>query len=55
MQSLELHERDRQLVAYEIHDGIVQLVTAALMHLESYQRCREQDPPLAVERPGPVL
>jgi signal transduction histidine kinase len=29
------HERDRQLMAYEIHDGLVQDITAALMHLES--------------------
>ncbi|TWT34770.1 Signal transduction histidine-protein kinase/phosphatase DegS [Blastopirellula retiformator] len=28
------HERDRQLIAYEIHDGIVQGLTAAMMHLE---------------------
>lgn len=34
-QSLDLHERDRQLVAFEIHDGIVQEMTAALMFLES--------------------
>ncbi|MGY8769338.1 MAG: ATP-binding protein [Pirellulales bacterium] len=29
------HERDRQLIAYEIHDGVVQGMTAALMFLES--------------------
>jgi signal transduction histidine kinase len=34
-QSLDLHERDRQLVAFEIHDGIIQEMTAALMFLES--------------------
>lgn len=28
------HERDRQLIAYEIHDGVVQGLTAAIMHLE---------------------
>jgi PAS domain S-box-containing protein len=32
---LDLHERDRQLVAYEIHDGMVQEMTCALMHLEA--------------------
>jgi PAS domain S-box-containing protein len=32
---LELHERDRQLIAYEVHDGIVQDMTASLMFLES--------------------
>ena len=34
-QSLEYHERDRQLLAFEIHDGIIQSMTAALMFLES--------------------
>ncbi len=32
---LDLHERDRQLVAYEIHDGIVQDMTAASMFLQA--------------------
>jgi PAS domain S-box-containing protein len=32
---LELHERDRQLISYEIHDGIVQDMTAAQMFFES--------------------
>ncbi len=35
LQSLDLHERDRQLMAFEIHDGIVQDMTAALMFVES--------------------
>jgi len=33
--SLELHERDRQLLAFEIHDGIVQDMAGAAMLLES--------------------
>jgi signal transduction histidine kinase len=33
---LSLSESDRQLVAYEIHDGLVQYVTASLMHLDSF-------------------
>jgi PAS domain S-box-containing protein len=33
---LDLHDRDRQLIAYEIHDGVVQQMTAALMFLEAY-------------------
>ena len=32
---LDLNERDRQLVAYEIHDGIVQEMTGALMFYEA--------------------
>jgi PAS domain S-box-containing protein len=37
---LVAHERDRQLTAYEIHDGFLQDITGALMHLESYRRLR---------------
>lgn len=32
---LSLSESDRKLIAYEIHDGLVQYVTASLMHLDS--------------------
>ncbi|MEX2188638.1 MAG: PAS domain S-box protein [Pirellulales bacterium] len=40
-QLLAAHERDRRLVAYEIHDAIVQDITAALMHVEAYyDACR---------------
>lgn len=35
-QLLRAHERDRQLMAYEIHDGLVQYISGALMHLESF-------------------
>lgn len=35
LRSLEFHERDRQLLAFEIHDGIVQDMTAAVMFLET--------------------
>src|SRR5438105_9172247 len=34
-EALALAERDRQLLGYEIHDGVVQDLTAAAMHLES--------------------
>lgn len=37
-QMLAAHERDRQLIAYEIHDGMVQDVTGALMHLEAFRQ-----------------
>jgi signal transduction histidine kinase len=36
--ALALAERDRQLLGYEIHDGIVQDLTAAAMHLDSAGR-----------------
>ena len=32
---LEQQERERQLVAYEIHDGLAQYVAGALMHLQA--------------------
>lgn len=42
-QLLELHERERKLVAYEIHDGFVQPLTGALMTFEaSQQRLQSQ-------------
>ena len=34
-QMLQFHERDRKLIAYEIHDGLVQDATAAQMLLYS--------------------
>lgn len=37
-QLLAAHERDRQLTAYEIHDGFVQETVGAKMHLEALQR-----------------
>ncbi|MBC7854838.1 MAG: sensor histidine kinase [Pirellulaceae bacterium] len=35
LRTLEFHERDRQLLAFEIHDGIAQDMTASLMFLDS--------------------
>lgn len=32
---LDSHERDRRLIAYEIHDGLVQYLTGAIMRLEA--------------------
>ncbi len=48
-QMLEFQERDRKLIAYEIHDGVVQQTAAALMHLEVYQSALESDPPRAAK------
>ena len=45
--AMELQERERQLISYEIHDGLVQLITAAKMDLES---CRPKREPGAAER-----
>ncbi|MFH1920061.1 MAG: histidine kinase, partial [Planctomycetota bacterium] len=44
---LGAYERDRQLIAYEIHDGLVQDALGAQMHLEAALET-EQIPP------GPV-
>ena len=35
--TLEVQEHERQLIAYEIHDGLIQHATGALMQLESMQ------------------
>ena len=35
---LELQDRDRQMVSYEIHDGLVQQLAAAIMQLEMFGR-----------------
>jgi signal transduction histidine kinase len=35
---LELQDRDRQMVSYEIHDGLVQQLAAAIMQLEVFSR-----------------
>jgi PAS domain S-box-containing protein len=35
---LRSHERHRQLIAYEVHDGLVQGLAAAVMHLEAAQQ-----------------
>ncbi|MEX2559317.1 MAG: PAS domain-containing protein [Pirellulales bacterium] len=34
-QLIRAHERERQLIAYELHDGLVQYLSGALLHLES--------------------
>jgi signal transduction histidine kinase len=35
---LEVQDRDRQMVSYEIHDGLVQQLAAAIMQLEMFSR-----------------
>lgn len=34
---LEIQERERQLVAYEIHDGIAQYLAGAMMHFQAWE------------------
>jgi len=42
-QMIDLHERDRSVISYEIHDGLVQDITGALMHLDAYREARRHD------------
>jgi signal transduction histidine kinase len=35
---LELQDRDRQVISYEIHDGLVQQLAAAMMQFETFSR-----------------
>jgi PAS domain S-box-containing protein len=46
---LELHEQERQLVAYEIHDGVSQPLTAARFAFEAAERLAAQGDPRARE------
>ena len=44
-QLLEMHERDRKLVAFEIHDGFVQPLAGALMNFEGSLRVLQEQYP----------
>jgi signal transduction histidine kinase len=44
---LDMHERDRQLMAYEIHDGFVQLAIGAHLQLQAFCQLQFQDPAAA--------
>ena len=33
---LDLHDRDRKMLAYEIHDGLAQELTGALLSLQAF-------------------
>jgi PAS domain S-box-containing protein len=43
-QLLELHERQRKLTAYEIHDGFAQQLTGALFRLQAFRENLARDP-----------
>jgi len=43
-QMLDLHERERKLMSYEIHDGLAQLVTGALLNFQAFNQSREEKP-----------
>ena len=44
---LDLNERDRKLVAYDIHDGLAQLLTGSLYKFQSIEPLGERDPQAA--------
>ena len=37
---LEIQEQERQLVSYDIHDGLCQYLTAAVMHLQAHEHAQ---------------
>jgi PAS domain S-box-containing protein len=41
---LELHERERRLTAYEIHDGFAQQLVGALFRLQGFREMHSRDP-----------
>lgn len=44
---LAIYQRDRQLLAFEIHDGLIQTLTAAALHLEATRASVDALPPEA--------
>ena len=46
---LDMHERDRKLVAYEIHDGLAQQLAGAVYKFQSIEHLRDRDPDAAQE------
>ena len=46
---LDLNEQDRKLVAYEIHDGLAQELTAAVFKFQAVEQFRDSDPDAARE------
>jgi PAS domain S-box-containing protein len=46
-QLIDLQERERRYLSYEIHDGFSQQITGAMFHLETFQSLRETDAPQA--------
>ncbi len=43
-QMLKAQDRERQLVAYEIHDSLAQHLTGATMQLEAHEKLQKEDP-----------
>jgi PAS domain S-box-containing protein len=52
--TLDQQERHRQLVAYEIHDGLAQYITGALMQIEAFAGMRNAEGEHAAEARSPA-
>jgi len=46
-QMLEMQDRDRKLIAYEIHDGLAQQLAAAQIQLQVHEQLKEHDAEMA--------
>ncbi len=44
LELLDLHERDRKLLAFEVHDGLAQQLAGAVMKLQAAESLRDSDP-----------
>ena len=47
---LNLQERERQLISYEIHDGLAQQIVASLLQFQAYEQQKSHDPTQAESR-----
>jgi len=43
-QLLKSHDHERKLIAYEIHDGIAQLLAGIMMQFQTHQQLQEENP-----------
>lgn len=43
-QLLEMHEQERRLIAYEIHDGLTQHLAGAILQMQAYRRRSRENP-----------
>jgi PAS domain S-box-containing protein len=46
---LESSDHERQVIAYEIHDGLAQFLTGAVMHFQAYENAKDARPDAAAK------
>jgi PAS domain S-box-containing protein len=46
---LESSDHERQVIAYEIHDGLAQFLTGAIMHFQAYENAKDARPDAAAK------